>query len=452
MVGDFGLFQINYINDTPQFREAIGMTDRAQLLDPEMNARAAFHLYQRSGLKPWTAAEGGWTADGDPLYGTDVAAARDGGGAGGGVGDARPAVRLFPTPRPSGSPTDEPGLEPELETFLQAALRQDGDTYVFNAHTEPTDPDPEEFDCSELVEWAAEQAGIPNIGEATYLAVQQHEGRRHDDVGRGGAADTGRAPVPVPGGRAGARPELPQGRLPRRHQPRRRHDHRGQGHQGRRRGVRRSGRPGLDARRTHPRAWTTIGSGPAAPRCRSRRSLTRWPWPAMNANSVDTDVDMLPDLFEVRYWLDPDEADTDGDGITDGYELIVLGTDSGLADSDFDAIADGLELSLGLDPLVADNPDVDAPLVAPEDLLVDTDGDGLTDWGEELAGTDAADPDSDDDRVLDGDELMFGTGSALRRHLIVGSVANGGAKRLSSRCEGGCGTLGPALAAGRERR
>ena len=41
MVGDFGLFQINYINDTPQFREAIGMTDRAQLLDPEMNARAA---------------------------------------------------------------------------------------------------------------------------------------------------------------------------------------------------------------------------------------------------------------------------------------------------------------------------------------------------------------------------------------------------------------------------
>ncbi len=46
MVGDFGLFQINYVNDTPALRQAIGLTDRAQLLDPEMNARAAFYLYR----------------------------------------------------------------------------------------------------------------------------------------------------------------------------------------------------------------------------------------------------------------------------------------------------------------------------------------------------------------------------------------------------------------------
>ncbi len=76
MVGDFGLFQINYINDTPQLRDAIGMTDIAQLLEPEMNARAAFYLYERGGLDPWTAAQGGWTADGDPTFGTDLAAAQ----------------------------------------------------------------------------------------------------------------------------------------------------------------------------------------------------------------------------------------------------------------------------------------------------------------------------------------------------------------------------------------
>ncbi len=76
MVGDFGLFQINYINDTPAFRQAIGLTDRSQLLDPEMNAKAAHYLYERAGLKPWTAGPGGWRPDGDPTYGTDVEAAR----------------------------------------------------------------------------------------------------------------------------------------------------------------------------------------------------------------------------------------------------------------------------------------------------------------------------------------------------------------------------------------
>ena len=47
--------------------------------------------------------------------------------------------------------------------------------------------------------------------------------------------------------------------------------------------------------------------------------------------------------------------------------------------------------------------------MAPDDLLFDSDGDGITDWGEEMAGTDADDPDSDDDGVLDGDELMLDT-------------------------------------------
>ena len=127
---------------------------------------------------------------------------------------------------------------------------------------------------------------------------------------------------------------------------------------------------------------------------------------AANAGGVDTDADMLPDHFETKYALDPNDPDTDGDGITDGYELIVLGTEADLADSDFDGIGDGLELSYGLDPTKADNPDVDQPLEAPDDLTLDSDGDGISDWGEELAGTDAHNADTDGDGILDGDELV----------------------------------------------
>jgi hypothetical protein len=36
-------------------------------------------------------------------------------------------------------------------------------------------------------------------------------------------------------------------------------------------------------------------------------------------------ADALPDHYEVRYGLAPDQADSDADGITDGYELIRLG-------------------------------------------------------------------------------------------------------------------------------
>ena len=74
-------------------------------------------------------------------------------------------------------------------------------------------------------------------------------------------------------------------------------------------------------------------------------------------------------------------------------------------------MSDGLEIALGFDPLVADNPDPDVPLLIPEMLHIDTDGDGLTDWGEELAGTDPNNPDTDADNVLDGDELMLGGGT-----------------------------------------
>ena len=42
---------------------------------------------------------------------------------------------------------------------------------------------------------------------------------------------------------------------------------------------------------------------------------------ALNKNDGDDDNDLLADSLELRYSLDPCKADTDGDGVTDGYEM-----------------------------------------------------------------------------------------------------------------------------------
>ncbi|MFT4623479.1 MAG: hypothetical protein ACI8PZ_002135 [Myxococcota bacterium] len=92
---------------------------------------------------------------------------------------------------------------------------------------------------------------------------------------------------------------------------------------------------------------------------------------------VDSDGDGLTDLAEdCLYGSNPDDEDTDGDGLLDPEE-VALGTDPTNRDSDFDGVNDGVEVV-----------DVDAPL--------DTDGDGIID---------ALDPDDDDDGFLSLDEL-----------------------------------------------
>jgi hypothetical protein len=44
--------------------------------------------------------------------------------------------------------------------FTVFALRQAGDRYVFGAEADLSDPNPDAFDCSELVQWAAAQVGV----------------------------------------------------------------------------------------------------------------------------------------------------------------------------------------------------------------------------------------------------------------------------------------------------
>jgi cell wall-associated NlpC family hydrolase len=44
--------------------------------------------------------------------------------------------------------------------FTVFALKQSGDRYVYGAEASLTDPNPDAFDCSELVQWAAAQVGV----------------------------------------------------------------------------------------------------------------------------------------------------------------------------------------------------------------------------------------------------------------------------------------------------
>lgn len=73
--GDFGLFQINYKNFEALQKAGI-MRSPADLLNPVTNARAAKFLFDSGGYSPWGAGPGGWQQGGDPLYKTNVNAAK----------------------------------------------------------------------------------------------------------------------------------------------------------------------------------------------------------------------------------------------------------------------------------------------------------------------------------------------------------------------------------------
>jgi hypothetical protein len=70
--GDYGLFQINYVN-FPFLQKAIGITSMNDLLDPLTNAKAALALKNQAGnFSPWNAGPGGFNAAGSPTYGTSM--------------------------------------------------------------------------------------------------------------------------------------------------------------------------------------------------------------------------------------------------------------------------------------------------------------------------------------------------------------------------------------------
>ena len=130
-----------------------------------------------------------------------------------------------------------------------------------------------------------------------------------------------------------------------------------------------------------------------------------------NPNVADTDGDGLSDGDEVnKYHTNPLKADSDGDGLSDGDEVLKYHTDPMRADTDGDGLNDGDEvLKYHTDPLKAD-----------------TDGDGLND-GEEVMKykTDPLKADTDGDSLNDGEEVLKYHTDPLKADTDGGSVDDG---------------------------
>lgn len=166
---------------------------------------------------------------------------------------------------------------------------------------------------------------------------------------------------------------------------------------------------------------------------------------AMRISNVDRSAEEIYNTF-VR--VDTGPTDSDGDGLTDGEETQVYGTDPLNPDTDGDGIQDGVEVHDGLctDPLLSDtdgddlsdgvgesdagtdpcNYDTDADGlgdgaevhdgICTDPLDADTDADGLSDGTDEsAAGTDPCNPDTDGDGLSDGDEVNIHGTNPLRR-------------------------------------
>ncbi|HEY4221056.1 MAG TPA: hypothetical protein VGO62_06930, partial [Myxococcota bacterium] len=108
---------------------------------------------------------------------------------------------------------------------------------------------------------------------------------------------------------------------------------------------------------------------------------------------ADSDEDGLTDDEEALYGTDPTKRDTDGDGISDRIEVLLS--------------------TVGLDPLVPNQPEACATIDQTQVATLDTDGDGLTDCEEALLRSDATLFDSDADGMPDLLEVLAGTNFLL---------------------------------------
>ncbi len=319
------------------------------LYDPLVNAKAAFEVSQDGGdVSPWTTAHlrggpgtapydayqseaemaaraaGDTTATGNFAgtagYGHPLSAGPGGGGAPPGLGD------MTASSMPGG------GGGQKLDTFVNDALAQAGDSYVFGANVDLHNPNPTSFDCSSLVEWAAAQVGItlPRTSYGQYLQLQQQGATIpvEQALHTRGALLFDFSTPPTPGG---GRPSTAHVAISL-----------GDGHtieamdtqHGVLKATANTSRfnyaaivPGLDT------SDPTAGMGAGSPTAGAT---------APGAPALDwVQQLMVSDLWKV---------DSDGDGISDGYEIFVLHTDPNKVDSNGDGISDAVALLHGMNP------------------------------------------------------------------------------------------------------
>jgi Bacterial TSP3 repeat len=131
-------------------------------------------------------------------------------------------------------------------------------------------------------------------------------------------------------------------------------------------------------------------STPPAPKIKLSRRM----------ESIDSDYDGASNSKESNLLTDPDNADSDSDGVLDGLEFLAnsnpLDSTSVPIDADGDGLSDSVETSRGLNKNQSD-----------------TDGDGISDALEVILHCDPLEPDTDGDGIFDGKEYAIGSDPAL---------------------------------------
>ena len=128
----------------------------------------------------------------------------------------------------------------------------------------------------------------------------------------------------------------------------------------------------------------------------------------------DKDNDGLGKCLEKQIGTDPNNPDTDGDGLNDGEEYLTYKTNPLIADTDGDGLGDADEVKVTkTDPLIADTDNdglkdgEEVNKYKTDPLKADTDGDGLTDGDEILKyKTNPLKADTDGEGLTDGDEVL----------------------------------------------
>ncbi|MGM9552598.1 MAG: S-layer homology domain-containing protein [Clostridia bacterium] len=143
----------------------------------------------------------------------------------------------------------------------------------------------------------------------------------------------------------------------------------------------------------------------------SKTTTFKMPAKKVVITAVFAEQEAIPDEIAAAFGIDPNDYDTDNDGLSNYAEIYLTGTDptnadsdeNGIADADEDADEDGLtnkeEIDLGTDP-----------------IKKDTDNDGLNDSDEvNTYGTDPCNYDSDGDKLSDGDEILLGLDPLMKK-------------------------------------
>jgi cell wall-associated NlpC family hydrolase len=446
----WGLFQIN--------REAHPQYSASQLTDPVTNAKAAFEVSGGgSNISPWTVTHGGSGAR-YLAHQQDALAAAAAFGEGNvhgnfagvtGYGDVEPASLLGDvgaSPFDLTPPTAASSSNGGAERFVDAALAQVGDAYVFGAEADPNDPNPSAFDCSELVQWAAAQAGV-DVGDPAdeqFMRLKSQGGQLSVEqaLHTRGALLFRFSREPVPGD------SPPDGHVAISLGDGRTVEARGKDY-----GVMivdaetnkdrfdfaaaipslGAANPAVPSPATGSLLPTSLTGAPAA----LPTSATLLPQ-ALAGASGDADQDGVSDGLETLFGTNAQSKDSDHDGLSDAFELFVTHTNPTSADSDGDGTADNLELALGRDPR---SPDGSSGAGQAYSLFLgagpDSDHDGIADAVESAMGLSPTAADSDGDGLSDAFELAHGLnpakadsdgdGLADSLAMVLGKVGGGGA-------------------------